>query len=101
MADVLVAGFESGYDAMKSPQLILKEENSWAFFLRHLYFSFLHVRDARQSYLGFFRQQLGDIGKFSGYPYKTFSQKGKERIDSAVSRTVREYGELLKLLGKE
>ena len=32
---------------------------------------------------------------------KEVSQKGKERIDSAVSRTVREYGELLKLLGKE
>ena len=32
---------------------------------------------------------------------KEVSQKGKERIDSAVIRTVREYGELLKLLGKE
>ena len=32
---------------------------------------------------------------------KDVSQKGKERIDSAVNRTIREYGELLKLLGKE
>ena len=32
---------------------------------------------------------------------KDVSQKDKERIDSAVNRTVREYGELLKLLGKE
>lgn len=32
---------------------------------------------------------------------KEVSQKGKKRIDSAVSRTVREYGEVLKQLGKE
>lgn len=32
---------------------------------------------------------------------ETLSAKDKERIDAAVKRTVREYGETLKLLGRE
>ena len=32
---------------------------------------------------------------------KKISVKGKKRIDSAVRRTVREYGEVLKKLGRE
>jgi len=32
---------------------------------------------------------------------KEVSEKGRERIDAAVHRTVREYGEVLKQLGEE
>jgi len=32
---------------------------------------------------------------------KKTTEEGKKRIDVAVDRTVREYGEVLKLLGKE
>jgi excisionase family DNA binding protein len=32
---------------------------------------------------------------------KKVTRRGKERIDAAVRRTVREYGEVLKQLGKE
>ena len=32
---------------------------------------------------------------------KKTTKEGKKRIDVAVDRTVREYGEVLKLLGKE
>jgi excisionase family DNA binding protein len=32
---------------------------------------------------------------------KKVTRKGKERIDAAVRKTVREYGEVLKQLGKE
>jgi len=32
---------------------------------------------------------------------KEVTRRGKERIDAAVRKTVREYGEVLKLLGKE
>jgi len=32
---------------------------------------------------------------------KTLSDKDKEEIDKAVEKTVREYGEVLKLLGRE
>ena len=32
---------------------------------------------------------------------KEATRKGKERIDTAVRKTVREYGEVLKRLGKE
>ena len=32
---------------------------------------------------------------------KEMSAKAKRRVDAAVRKTVREYGELLKLLGKE
>ena len=32
---------------------------------------------------------------------KKTTEEGKKRIDVAVNRTVREYGEVLKLLGKE
>lgn len=32
---------------------------------------------------------------------KKTTEEGKKRIDAAVDRTVREYGEVLKLLGKE
>jgi excisionase family DNA binding protein len=32
---------------------------------------------------------------------KEVTTKGKKRIDAAVRKTIREYGELLKLLGRE
>ncbi len=32
---------------------------------------------------------------------KTVTREGKQRIDAAVRKTVQEYGEVLKLLGKE
>ena len=32
---------------------------------------------------------------------KTVTRMGKQRIDAAVRKTVQEYGEVLKLLGKE
>lgn len=32
---------------------------------------------------------------------KKLTEKGKKRIDEAVQRTVREYGEVLKKLGRE
>lgn len=32
---------------------------------------------------------------------KKLTEKGKKRIDEAVKRTVREYGEVLKKLGRE
>lgn len=32
---------------------------------------------------------------------KELTQKDKEEIDRAITRTVKEYGEVLKLLGKE
>ncbi len=32
---------------------------------------------------------------------KKVDSKGKKRVDAAVKKTVREYGEVLKLLGKE
>lgn len=32
---------------------------------------------------------------------KEISTKAKKRVDAAVSKTIRDYGELLKLLGKE